>query len=277
MWWIIVVRQWRTAVRLAVSATRREEDAMFRVDGKVALITGAATGIGQAIALALAQNGADVAISDKAVDALAETEALIQPTGRRIYKTAIDVCDPVQVQNGLQAAEVALSRIDILINNAGINRPALGLDVRLEEWDDHFNTNVRGGFFAAQAAARGMMARKWGRIIFVASQSGLVGIPGQPVYCATKGAVIQLTRTLGLEWAKYGITVNAIAPTFVETNLTRNRLKNPEFLAFVLAKIPAGCLAKSEDVAAAAVYLASEEAKMVNCETHCVDGGWTAW
>jgi 2-deoxy-D-gluconate 3-dehydrogenase len=146
MWWIIVVRQWRTAVRLAVSATRREEDAMFRVDGKVALITGAATGIGQAIALALAQNGADVAISDKAVDALAETEALIQPTGRRIYKTAIDVCDPVQVQNGLQAPEVALSRIDILINNAGINRPALGLDVRLEEWDDHFNTNVRGGF-----------------------------------------------------------------------------------------------------------------------------------
>ena len=147
----------------------------------------------------------------------------------------------------------------------------------MDHWQDHFDTNVRGGFFMAQAVVKEMIKRKWGRIIFISSQSGLIGIPGQPVYCATKGAVIQLVRTLGLEWAKHGITVNSIAPTFVETNLTRQRLANPEFRQFVLGKIPCGRLGTREEIAAAAVYLASEEAAMVNCETHRVDGGWTAW
>lgn len=250
---------------------------MFQLDGKTALVTGAATGLGQAIAVALARNGADIAISDKRLEALDETERLVRSTSRRIFKTAIDVRDLDQIRIGVAAAESALSRIDILVNNAGINRPAAGLEVNAENWDDHFGTNVRGAFFAAQAAAKGMIARKWGRIIFISSQSGLVGISGQPVYCATKGAVIQLVRSLGVEWAKYGITVNSIAPTFVETNLTRQRLKQPEFLKFVLGKIPAGRLAEAEHVASAAVYLASEEAAMVNCETHRVDGGWTAW
>lgn len=122
-----------------------------------------------------------------------------------------------------------------------------------------------------------MIERKWGRIIFISSQSGVIGIPGQSVYCATKGAVIQLAKTLGLEWAKHGITVNCIAPTFVETNLTRKRLQNPEFRAFVLGKVPCGRLATAEEIAAAAVHLASNEAAMVNCETHRADGGWTAW
>ena len=122
-----------------------------------------------------------------------------------------------------------------------------------------------------------MQAAHWGRIIWISSQSGLVGIPGQPVYCSTKGAVIQLVRTLGVEWARSGITVNSVAPTFVETNLTRRRLQQPEFRAFVLNKIPAGKLAEVGHVAAAAAYLASDEAAMVNCHTLCVDGGWTAW
>jgi 2-deoxy-D-gluconate 3-dehydrogenase len=122
-----------------------------------------------------------------------------------------------------------------------------------------------------------MIAQQWGRIIWVSSQSGLVGIPGQPVYCSTKGGIIQVVRTLGIEWARHGITVNSVAPTFVETNLTRKRLQNPEFLKFVLGKIPVGRLATAEEVAAAAVFLASEEAAMVNCHTLSVDGGWTAW
>jgi 2-deoxy-D-gluconate 3-dehydrogenase len=146
-----------------------------------------------------------------------------------------------------------------------------------ENWDDHYNTNIKGGFFMAQKVAPIMMEKKWGRIVFISSQSGLVGIPGQPVYCSTKGAVIQVVRTLGVEWAKYGITVNSVAPTFVETNLTRKRLQNEEFLKFVLGKIPAGKLADVEDIAAAVVFLASEEAKMINCHTLSVDGGWTAW
>lgn len=250
---------------------------MFDLTGKTALVTGAATGLGQAIAVALARNGADIAITDIHLDTLGETECLMKPLGRHVIKVAIDVRDLEQITAGVAAAESALSRIDILVNNAGINRPARGLDVTAEGWEDHFSTNVRGGFFAAQAVARGMIDRRWGRIIFISSQSGLVGIPGQPVYCATKGAIIQLVRALGVEWAQFGITVNSIAPTFVETNLTRERLKNPDFLKFVLGKIPAGRLAEREHVAAAAVYLASDEACMVNCETHRVDGGWTAW
>jgi NAD(P)-dependent dehydrogenase (short-subunit alcohol dehydrogenase family) len=250
---------------------------MFSLTGKIALITGAATGLGQAIAVGLAQNGADIAISDKQMDRLAETESRLVPLGRRIHKLTMDVRDLQQVKAGVASAEEVLGRVDILINNAGINRPSPGLEVSPENWEDHFNTNVRGGFFAAQALVPGMIARNWGRIIFLSSQSGVVGIPGQPVYCATKGAIIQLVRTLGVEWAKHGITVNSIAPTFVETNLTRTRLQNPEFLQFVEGKIPCGRLARPEHIAAAAVYLASDEAAMVNCETHLVDGGWTAW
>jgi 2-deoxy-D-gluconate 3-dehydrogenase len=182
-----------------------------------------------------------------------------------------------QINRGVSEIERSFGQIDILVNNAGINRPAPTDRTTVEEWDDHFNTNVRGDFFLAQAVSSGMRARGWGRIIFISSQSGLVGIPGQPVYCATKGAVIQLVRALGLEWAKKGITVNSIAPTFVETNLTRQRLSEPSFRNFVLGKIPKGTLAEPEHIGAAAAYLASEEAAMVNCETHCVDGGWTAW
>ena len=143
--------------------------------------------------------------------------------------------------------------------------------------DDHFNTNVRGGFFCAQAVAPKMIERGFGRVVFISSQSGLIGIPGQPVYCASKGAIINLVRTLGVEWAKHGITVNSVAPTFVETNPTRARLQQPDFRAFVLGKIPKGELATPEDIAHAVVYLASDEAGMVNCATLPVDGGWTAW
>ena len=250
---------------------------MFRLDGKTALITGAATGLGQAIAVALAENGANVAISDKPEVSLDETASKLRQSGRKIFTCEMDVRVRPQIQKAVEAVAKEFGAIDILVNNAGINRPTAGLEVTEDNWDDHFNTNVRGGFFAAQEAAKLMMARGWGRIIFISSQSGLIGIPGQPVYCATKGAVIQLARTLGVEWAKKGITVNAIAPTFVETNLTRKRLQNPEFLKFVLGKIPCGKLALPEDVAAAAVYLASDEANMVNASVLCVDGGWTAW
>jgi 2-deoxy-D-gluconate 3-dehydrogenase len=182
-----------------------------------------------------------------------------------------------QLEQGVEAVEKRLGDINILVNNAGINHPLPALEVSEENWDDHYNTNVKGGFFLAQKVAPKMIAKNWGRIIWLSSQSGLVGIPGQPVYCSSKGAIIQLVRTLGLEWAKQGITVNSIAPTFVETNLTRKRLQQQDFRQFVLRKIPAGRLAEVEDIASAAVFLASEEAKMVNCHTLSVDGGWTAW
>jgi len=250
---------------------------MFSLKNKTALVTGAATGIGAAIAIALAHNGADVIVTDKPSEDLDPTATAAGKSGQRIGRVAIDVTDLQQIRDGTATAQKDFGRIDILVNNAGINQPAPGLEVTPENWDLHFATNVRGSFFMAQSLAPAMIAAQWGRMIFISSQSGLIGIPGQPVYCSTKGAVIQLVRTLGVEWAKHGITVNSIAPTFVETNLTRKRLQNPEFRRFVEGKIPCGKLALPEHIAAAAVYLASEEAAFVNCSTQTVDGGWTAW
>ena len=253
------------------------DKAMFRLDGKTALITGAATGLGAGIAIALARQGAGVAISDRPGACLEATAAKAGAYGGRVFSFAMDVRDRVQREAGVAAVKEAFGGVDILVNNAGINRPMPGLEVTEENWDDHYNTNIKGGFFLAQKIAPMMIERGWGRVIWLSSQSGKIGIPGQPVYCSTKGAVIQLVRTLGVEWAKFGITVNSIAPTFVETDLTRVRLQNPEFSRFVLGKIPAGKLATVDDIAAAAVFLASEEAGMVNCHTLSVDGGWTAW
>lgn len=250
---------------------------MFDLNGRVAMVTGAATGLGAASAIALAKSGADVAVSDMAGQSMDDTVSQIREHGRRAFPFVMDVRSLVDIENGVRTVAEEFGCIDILVNNAGINRPMAGLDVTEDNWDDVFATNVKGGFFTAQAVAKLMVPRGYGRIVFISSQSGLIGIPGQPVYCASKGAVIQLTRTLGVEWARHGITVNAVAPTFVETNLTRKRLQNPEFLGFVLGKIPAGRLAEREDVAAAVVYLASEEAGMVNAAVLSVDGGWTAW
>jgi NAD(P)-dependent dehydrogenase (short-subunit alcohol dehydrogenase family) len=250
---------------------------MFDLTGRTALITGAATGIGQIISKILSKSGVHVAISDKPDAALEETEQLCRPFGTEVLKIAIDVRNIEQIREGFDTAKKKFGRIDILVSNAGINRPAPVTEVDINNWDDHFNTNVRGGFFCAKEAIKDMIKQRFGRIIFISSQSGLIGIPGQSVYCSSKGAIINMVRAMGVEYAKYGITVNSIAPTFIETNLTRKRLQNKEFLDFVIGKIPTGRLATCEDVANAVVYLASEEANMVNCVNFPVDGGWTAW
>ena len=250
---------------------------MFELNNRRALVTGAATGLGQAIAVRLAGGGARVAVSDRPGVSLDETVMRVAEQGVTAFALALDVRDLGQITTGVAAVEAELGGIDILVNNAGINRPAAGLDVDQANWDDHFDTNVRGGFFCAQAVAPGMIERGFGRVVFISSQSGLIGIPGQPVYCSSKGAVINLVRTLGVEWAKHGVTVNSVAPTFVETDLTRKRLQDPEFRAFVLGKIPRGELATPDDVAHAVVFLASDEAGMINCTSLPVDGGWTAW
>jgi gluconate 5-dehydrogenase len=253
------------------------KESLFRLDGKVALITGAATGLGAGIAMMLAHQGADIAISDKPGEDLNQIAGQAESYGHRVLKFEMDVRKMDQITAGVETVQRVFKKIDILVNNAGINHPSPALDVTEENWDDHYNTNTKGGFFLAQKIAPVMMQQKWGRVIWISSQSGLVAIPGQPVYCSSKGAVIQLVRTLGVEWARYGITVNSVAPTFVVTNMTRKRLEDKKFMDFVLKKIPSGKLAEVEDVASAVAFLASDEAKMVNCHTLSVDGGWTVW
>jgi NAD(P)-dependent dehydrogenase (short-subunit alcohol dehydrogenase family) len=251
--------------------------AWFRLDDRVALVTGAASGLGQAQAVALASQGAHVVVSDRPGVSTDETTSGVRAHGVEALQVDLDITVQEQIRGAMDRILEHFGRVDIVVNNAGINRPVPGLEVTPELWDEHFAVNVKGGFFVAQAAAPHMIGRGWGRIIFISSQSGLVGIPGQPVYCSSKGAIINLVRTLAVEWARHGLTVNAVAPTFVETNLTRKRLENPEFREYALKQIPGGKLAQPDDVAAAVVYLASEQAGMVTGTTLSVDGGWTAW
>lgn len=253
------------------------ETPLFRLDGKLALVTGAATGLGAHISITLARQGAGVIISDKPGRDLGATAQAARAFSQRVYEMELDVREQEHIRRAAKSVRENFGAVDILVNNAGINHPAPGLEITPEEWDDHFAINVKGGMFLAQALVPLMMERKWGRVIWITSQSGLVGVPGQPAYCASKGAGVELVRSLGVEWAHYGITVNSVAPTFVETDLTRERLNNPTFLEYVLNKLPARKLAEPQDVAAAVVYLASEQARMVNCHTLAVDGGWTSW
>lgn len=249
----------------------------FNLNGKVALVTGASTGIGAGIAIELARHGSHVAICSRSISSLKETALKAKKFGTQVFSFEMDVRDMKQIERGSKEVLKKFKRVDILVNNAGISHSQPALELTEENWDNHYLTNVKGAFFLTQKIAPTMMKQKWGRIIFIASQAGFIGIPNQTAYCSSKGAVIQIVRTLGVEWAKHGITVNSIAPTFIKTNLSEKRLKNPKFRKFVLGKIPCGKLAEVKDVAAATIFLASNEAAMVNCDHLRVDGGWTAW
>jgi 2-deoxy-D-gluconate 3-dehydrogenase len=182
------------------------------------------------------------------------------------------------VRAGVDRVASELERLDILINNAGLNIPQGVFDVEETSWDAVLDTNLKGTFFAAQAAARHMVAGgEGGRIINVASQAGIVGIEERSAYGASKGGAVLLTKVLAIELAQHGITVNAVAPTFIATELTRDTLENLAWRERILSRIPLGRVGAAEDVAAAAVYLASPAAAMVTGHTLLVDGGWTAW
>jgi len=248
----------------------------FDVRGQVALVTGAARGIGRACALALAQAGADVALGLRDVRTGGDLAKEIEGLGRRTLPLQMDMTRLLEVRQAIDAAATHFGRLDILVNNAGLAPENPAEDVREEDFDLTLAVNLKGTFFASQAAGRVMIRQKYGRIVNLGSQAGFVALPTESVYCMTKAAISHLTKCLAVEWARHNITVNAVAPTFIRTPGTAECLANDAFRADVLSRIPLGRIGEPMEVAAAVVYLASPAASMVTGTTLLVDGGWTA-
>lgn len=245
----------------------------FRLDGQVALVTGASGGLGAGIATALVGVGATVVGTSRDAES---AKRVAEQLGS--LPLIMDVTDMASVHEGTNRVASEYGRLDVLVNNAGLNVPQGVFEVDEASWDSVIDTNLKGTFFAAQAAARHMVERgEGGRIINIASQAGVVGIEERSAYGASKGGVLTMTKVLAIELAQYGITVNAVAPTFIATELTRSTLEDPEWRERILSRLPLGHVGEVEDVAAATVYLASPAAKMVTGHTLLVDGGWTAW
>jgi NAD(P)-dependent dehydrogenase (short-subunit alcohol dehydrogenase family) len=248
----------------------------FDVRGQVALVTGAARGIGRACALALAQAGADVALGLRDVRTGGDLAKEIEGMGRRTLPLQMDMTRLLEVRQAIDAAAAHFGRLDILVNNAGLAPENPAEDVREEDFDLTLAVNLKGTFFASQAAGRVMIRQKYGRIVNLGSQAGFVALPTESVYCMTKAAISHLTKCLAVEWARHNITVNAVAPTFIRTPGTAECLANDAFRADVLSRIPLGRIGEPMEVAAAVVYLASPAASLVTGTTLLIDGGWTA-
>jgi NAD(P)-dependent dehydrogenase (short-subunit alcohol dehydrogenase family) len=248
----------------------------FGIAGQVALVTGASRGIGHDLVLALAAAGAVVGAAARTTSDLDAVVAEVAAAGGTAFAVEMDVADVASVQRAVADVEATHGRIDILVNDAGLGFNQEALDVTEADWDQMMAVNARGLFFVTQAVARGMVARRYGRVVHISSQAGLVGLPRHAVYAASKGAVNMLTKVLALEWAPFGVTVNAVAPTFVRTPGTAERLDDPAFAADVVSRIPVGHVGTTTDVAAAVRYLASPAAGLVTGTVLVVDGGWTA-
>ncbi|MGZ8368491.1 MAG: 3-oxoacyl-[acyl-carrier-protein] reductase [Rhodoplanes sp.] len=241
---------------------------MFDLTGRTALVTGATGGIGGAIARALHAQGASVALSGTRSDRL---EALAGELGERAHAVRCDLADRAQVEALLPQAEAALGHVDILVNNAGLTRDNLFMRLKDEEWDNVIAVDLTAAFRLARAAVRGMMRRRFGRIIGIASIVGVTGNAGQGNYAAAKAGMIGMSKALALEVASRGITVNCVAPGFVTTAMTDALTEKQREAA--LARVPAGRLGVAADIAAAVVYLASAEAAYMTGQTLHVNGG----
>lgn len=241
---------------------------MFNLTGKCALVTGATGGIGAAIATALHQQGAMVGLSGRNEDKLKELAAAL---GDRAHVLPADLSKTESVDDLVKRAEATMGQIDILINNAGLTRDNLSMRMKPEEWDEVIAVNMTATFRLAQAVQRGMMKRRWGRVINIASVVGVTGNPGQCNYVASKAGMIGWTKAMAQEIASRNITINCVAPGFIATAMTE--VLTDEQKSTINAKIPAGRMGSSEDIAAAALYLASDEAAYVTGQTIHVNGG----
>lgn len=249
----------------------------YELTDRVAVVTGAAQGIGQAVAAAFAHAGADVALIDLDEQRLAETHGLVEAAGRKALAVGCDVGDEDAVGSAFGAIEQALGPADALVNCAGViceNEPAEV--AKASDLDRLLRVNLKGTMFAAQSAARQMIPRRSGRIVNFASQAAILSLPNQSLYTATKGAVAALTRSLAIDWAPHNINVNAIAPTFVWTPMAAPMLEIKQVHDASVRRIPLGRIARPQDIAGAALFLCTDGASMITGHLLPVDGGWTA-
>lgn len=249
----------------------------FSLRGKVAIVTGSSRGIGRAIAEALVGAGAAVTVTGRNREVIERVADAIAAAGGASLAVPSDVSKAADVERVIQATLERFGQLDILVNNAAISPFwKKAEDVSEAEWDEVIAVNLKGTFLCAQAAGRVMIPQKSGRIINISSVGGRVALQNLAVYCAAKGGVEQLTRVLAAEWARYSILVNAIAPGYVETDLTSGLRENPKLQEGIIRQTPLGRLAKVEEIAGAAIYLASDAASYVTGQTLYLDGGWTA-
>lgn len=249
----------------------------FDLTGQVALVTGAARGLGRAISLALAHAGAHIALGLRDAKADGNLAREIEGLDREVLPLQMDISKMEEISRSVDETLGRFGRLDILVNNAGIAPENLAENVLENDFDATLTVNLKGTFFASQAAGRVMIRQKQGKIINMSSQAGFAALPGESVYCMTKAGIAHLTKCLAVEWGKYGITVNAVAPTFIHTPGTEEYLSNAENRADVVERI-AGLhrIGEPMEVAGAVVFLASEAANLITGHTMLIDGGWTA-
>jgi 2-deoxy-D-gluconate 3-dehydrogenase len=250
----------------------------MRLDGKRAIVTGAGSGIGRAVAIALSESGADVALSElpDRLDSLQEVCEAIESNGQRAVPLPLALPQTDSIDTFVAGAIEGLGGLDILVNNAGVNIPVDAFDLTEQDWDHVQDVNLKGLFFLSQRCGRHMRDHSGGRIVNMASINGVVGYYKRAAYCSSKAGVVNLTRVLALEWAEHDINVNAIGPTFILTPLTQATFDDPVMREDLLKRIPKGRVGQPEDIVGAVVFLASDAAAMITGHTLLVDGGWTA-
>jgi NAD(P)-dependent dehydrogenase (short-subunit alcohol dehydrogenase family) len=244
--------------------------------GNVALVTGAARGIGRACSLALAEAGADIVLGLRDIHSDEGLVNEIKALGRKVLSLQMDVRNIKEIHSAFEVLEEEFGKLDILVNNAGIGPPNPIEDVTVEDFNYTVEVNLRGTFFVSQCAGKLMKKHEYGRIVNLSSQAGFIALPTESVYCMTKAGIAHLTKCFAVEWGKYNITVNAVAPTFIKTPGTEEWLLNEEFKKEILSKIVLGRVGIPKDVASAVVFLSSQASSLITGTTLMIDGGWTA-